>query len=233
MLEDRKKEKEKEEIGDERKEETKEREERGNEAKDAKEGEALAWKPVKVEHLVQDQWIDFRRVAYEFPDGTVFSPYYNYSRGHYSVVVATLPDGRYLCVKQYRHGIRKVTYEFPAGGINGEMSGEGKPRPSRKEAFHAAKRELMEETGYESQEWEHLITIPSNPTLADNYAYVFRARNCKKAGEMHLDETEFLRYEVFTEEDIRSLIAGERFPQAIHVMAFLWGEGEKIDDSHV
>ena len=103
-----------------------------------------------------------------------------------------------------------------------DLSGEGRDRPSQEEALLAAKRELMEETGYESKEWEHLITIPSNPTLADNYAYVFRARNCQKAGEMHLDETEFLRYEVFTKEEIWSLISQERFPQAIHVMAFLW-----------
>lgn len=185
--------------------------------------EKLAWRPVKVEHLVQDEWMDFRRVAYEFPDGTVFSPYYNYSRRHYCVVVATLPDGEYLCVRQYRHGIRKVTVEFVAGGIEGEISGEGRERPSLEEALAAAKRELSEETGYVSEEWEHLITIPSNPTLADNYAYVFRARNCVKQGEKHLDETEFLDYETHTGEEIREMIREEAFPQAIHVMAFLLG----------
>ena len=224
MEQDRKEVKEKEAEELEVKElKVKELEDKGEKEEKVEEKEdSLAWKAVKVEHLVQDEWIDFRRVAYQFPDGTVFSPYYNYSRRHYSVVVATLPDGRYLCVKQYRHGIRKVTYEFVAGGIEGDLSGEGRDKPAQEEALLAAKRELMEETGYESKEWEHLITIPSNPTLADNYAYVFRARNCQKAGEMHLDETEFLRYEVFTKEEIWSLISQERFPQAIHVMAFLW-----------
>ena len=37
----------------------------------------LAWEEVSVEHIVQDKWIDFRRAAYRFPDGTTFSPYYN------------------------------------------------------------------------------------------------------------------------------------------------------------
>ena len=35
----------------------------------------LAWEEVSVEHIVQDKWIDFRRAAYRFPDGTTFSPY--------------------------------------------------------------------------------------------------------------------------------------------------------------
>ena len=40
----------------------------------------LIWEEVKTEHIVQDEWIDFRRSAYRFPDGTVFEPYYSYSR---------------------------------------------------------------------------------------------------------------------------------------------------------
>ena len=35
------------------------------------------------------------------------------------------------------------------------------------------------------------ITIPSNATIADNFAYVYMAKNCRKAGRQNLDETEF------------------------------------------
>ena len=34
----------------------------------------------------------------------------------------------------------------------------------------------MEETGYVSEEWKHLITVPSNATIADNFAYIFMAK---------------------------------------------------------
>ena len=40
----------------------------------------LAWEEVSTEHIVQDEWIDFRRSAYRFPDGSVFEPFYSYSR---------------------------------------------------------------------------------------------------------------------------------------------------------
>lgn len=54
--------------------------------------ENLAWEEVRTEHIVQDEWIDFRRSAYRFPDGTVFEPYYSYSRKDYVVIVATHPE---------------------------------------------------------------------------------------------------------------------------------------------
>ena len=83
----------------------------------------LAWEEVSVEHIVQDKWIDFRRAAYRFPDGTTFSPYYNYSRRSYVVIVASDEEGNYLCVRQYRHGIGQVTTEFVAGGSQAGIRG--------------------------------------------------------------------------------------------------------------
>ena len=86
----------------------------------------LKWKEIKTEHIVQDEWIDFRRSVYRYPDGRIFEPFYSYSRRNYTVVVASDENGRFLCVRQFRQGIRKVTTEFPAGGIErieGEENG--------------------------------------------------------------------------------------------------------------
>ncbi|KIR03161.1 ADP-ribose pyrophosphatase [Lachnospiraceae bacterium TWA4] len=181
----------------------------------------LEWTPVSVEHVIQDKWIDFRKVKYRFPDGSEFEPYYQYSRRSYVVIVAQDEEGNYLCVRQFRHGIGKVTVEFPAGGIESEGATDYSSEGAREDAQEAAKRELREETGYISDEWNHLITIPSNPTVADNYAFVFYAKNCKKASDLELDDTEFLELELHTEEEIKQLIDDGKFAQAIHVMAWL------------
>ena len=76
--------------------------------------DSLVWEEVHMEHIVQDEWIDFRRSEWKFPDGSVFEPFYSYSRRDYVVIVASDTDGNYLCVKQFRPGIRQVTTEFPA-----------------------------------------------------------------------------------------------------------------------
>lgn len=105
----------------------------------------LKWKKVKEEHIVQDQWIDFRRCRYQFPNGEEFEPYYNYSRRSYSVIVARDENGDFICVQQYRHGLDKVTTEFPAGGI--EAADNEYSKIKREDAFDCARRELLEETG--------------------------------------------------------------------------------------
>ena len=42
------------------------------------EKENLTWEEVSTEHIVQDEWIDFRKSAYRSPDGRIFQPYYSF-----------------------------------------------------------------------------------------------------------------------------------------------------------
>ena len=187
----------------------------------------LEWQEVRTEHIVQDQWIDFRRSAYRFPDGKIYEPFYSFSRRSYVVIVATDEDGRYICVRQYRHGIRAVTTEFPAGGIERRDGKEYGGPESAEDALEAAKRELQEESGYVSDEWEHLLTVPSCATIADNYAYVFAAKNCRKVSGQMLDDYEFLHVKLHTDEEIAELVHTGQFEQAVHVMAWLLKKEKK------
>ncbi len=191
----------------------------------------LAWEEISTEHIVQDEWIDFRRSSYRFPDGSIFEPYYSYSRRNYVVIVASDTEGRFLCVRQFRQGIQEVTTEFPAGGIERKDGKEyGPPEEmSAEDALTAARRELREETGYESDEWEHLLTVPSNATIADNYAFIYRATNCRKVSEQELDETEFLNVTGYSPDEIEELISTGRFQQAIHITAWLLAQRKQAD----
>ncbi len=184
----------------------------------------LAWVPLKTEHLVRDRWIDFRREEYLMPDGTTFSPFYNYSKRDYAVILARDEEGNYLCVRQYRHGIRHVTTEFVAGGLE-YVTGEQELLPGMAEivyedALDAAKRELLEETGYVSEEWEKLITLPSHATLSDDYVHVFVAKHCHRVSGQELDDTEFLNVVRLTAEELEARITEGEFQQAVHVMAW-------------
>lgn len=183
--------------------------------------EELTWQELETEHIVRDRWIDFRKTSYRYPDGRIFAPFYTYSRKDYSIIVASDTEGRYICVRQFRQGIKEVTTEFPAGGLERRDGFEYGDPKTEEAALDAARRELMEETGYESDEWEHLLTIPSNATIADNYAYVFTAKNCRPVGEQSLDETEIMDVVLHTEEEIEEMVHSGKFKQATHVMAWL------------
>ena len=183
----------------------------------------LVWEEIKTKHIIQNEWIDFRESAYRFPDGTVFEPYYSYSRRDYVVVVATDEKGDYICVRQFRQGIKQVTNEFVAGGIersDGKEYGSDRGETSAENALEAAKRELKEETGYESDDWNHIITVPSNATIADNYAHVFRARNCRRISGQDLDDTEFINVVKYSNDELKELIEQGKFQQAIHIMGY-------------
>lgn len=185
----------------------------------------LKWEPVKVEHLVQDEWIDFRRVRYRLPDGSEFEPYYNYSRRSFVIIAARDEEGNYICVRQYRHGIGQVTTEFSAGGIERSDDKEyGSQGAAAEDALLAAQRELKEETGYVSDEWTHLLTIPANPTIADNYAHIYLADHCRKVSGQDLDDTEFLNAFLLKKEELDALIAENKFQQPTHLLAYLLAE---------
>lgn len=180
----------------------------------------LICEEISTEHIVQDEWIDFRRSAYRFPDGRVFKPYYSYTRRDYAVTVATDEAGRVLCVRQFRQGIRAVTTEFPAGGIDSRDLKES-GIPPEETALRAAKRELLEETGYESDEWTHLMTVPAQATISDNYAYLFAAKNCRRATGQSLDAMELLKCLAVTPEELEGMISRGGFQQAVHILAWL------------
>lgn len=185
----------------------------------------LSWEEVRTEHLVQDEWMDFRRSVYRFPDGTEYGPYYSYSRRDYVIIVASDEEGRFLCVRQFRHGIKAVTTEFPAGGVERSTAVEyaaGDADTSTAEgALETARRELLEETGYDADTWTHLLTIPANATIADNYAHLFLAQGCRRVGGQQLDQTEFLDVEKHSAREIDGMIEAGQFQQAMHVLAWL------------
>ena len=181
----------------------------------------MIWEEINTESIVRDEWIDFRQSAYRYPDGKVYAPFYTYSKKDYAVIVASDEDGQYICVRQFRQGIKEVTTEFPAGGIESADSRSAGENRREEDALECARRELREETGYESSEWTHLLTIPSNATICDNYAWLFMARNCRKTGEQHLDETERLNVLKLSADQIEERIRTGDFQQAVHVLAWL------------
>ena len=126
-------------------------------------------------------------------------------------VVAIDNNKDILMVRQFRYAINQQILEIPAGKLD-------VPEES---PLLAAKRELLEETGYVSDDWSHLITIPSNATIADNLAYIYVAKNCRKMSGQSLDEMEFLNAVRLDADEIEKLISDGEFKQAMHVMGWL------------
>jgi ADP-ribose pyrophosphatase len=70
----------------------------------------------------------------------------------------------------------------------------------------AARRELLEETGYSEGEWEILGSLASSPSLKDNWAYLFLARGVEATAPPNPDEHELVETLKVPIEDLPSLI---------------------------
>jgi ADP-ribose pyrophosphatase YjhB (NUDIX family) len=94
-------------------------------------------------------------------------------------VIALTPDEQLVMVEQWRHPLRRVTLELPAGVVE-----EGE----RPEA--AGVRELREETGYAGGQAEWIGASAINPSWQNRRVHAVVVRGVRRAGEKALDEGE-------------------------------------------
>lgn len=97
-------------------------------------------------------------------------------------VVAFTKVGDLLVVEQFRHGIDAPTLEIPGGGCDGGES-----------PIEAARRELREETGFDSERWIALGSCTPNPATQNNRCHTFLALDCEPVGDLELDPAEELQ----------------------------------------
>ncbi len=135
-------------------------------------------KKLTEEVLHENPWTKYKHDTYEKPDGSG-GDYYYMKCGGMVKVVPVLPDGRLVLTLQHRYLQDKQSIEFPAGGVDeGETSTD------------AAKREVREETGYNTEELLKVGTFqPSNGVLQNN-AHVYIANLDASQEEQMLESTE-------------------------------------------
>lgn len=168
------------------------------------------WKVLDREYIIKRPWLTARRDKVELPDGRVIEEYYVLEYPDWVNVIAITKEGQFVMERQYRHGLGVHSTELPCGVME---KGE--------DPLEAARRELLEETGYAGGEWTKLMAIGANPGSQNNLTHCFLAVGVEKIAEQSLDDTEELTVHLMSEAEVRSLLENNQICQALMV-APLW-----------
>jgi len=166
--------------------------------------EPAHWPVVSSAELLRGRLVTVRTDKVRMPDNNLAEREVVSHPG--AVAVLALDDaGRVLLIRQYRHPVRRLLWEIPAGlrDVTGEPP------------WATARRELLEEAGYRARDWRVLVDYYSSPGFSTERLRIFLARDLEFVPEAERDfvpedeETQLVSAWLPLEEAVRKVLAGE------------------------
>ena len=157
------------------------------------------WTVRSSRYYVDEPFLRVRSDTVELPDGTIIEKYFVRESRGFVIVAAVTPDRRIVLVRQYKHGIGRITLELPAGMIDpGESPAD------------CAVRELAEETGYAGDPPQFLRSPAADPTSSNAVFHIFLIENVVATFAQSLDTTEAIEVETIPLDDLRRAVRDGR-----------------------
>jgi 8-oxo-dGTP pyrophosphatase MutT (NUDIX family) len=155
-------------------------------------------KPLKTEVAFATPW--FQILGKTMRHGE--EPYYSLKLPDYAAVVAITEEHRVLIVRQYRPAVERDTLELPSGIVDPGETPEA-----------AARRELLEETGYQGGEWQVLGAMEPDSGRLGNRIWNFLAKGVRPA--------EGIAVQTWSLDELAQAMVEGRFSMALHVAAVM------------
>ena len=168
------------------------------------------WNILDSEYLITRPWLTARRDRVQLPDGRINEEFYVLEYPDWVNVIAVTQEGKFVMIEQYRHGLGEVQMEICAGVVE---KGESH--------LEAAKRELLEESGYGEGNWRLLTVLSGNPSTTNNLTYCYVAEGVRKISGQHLDKTEDVAVHILSREEVEKLLKDDALKQSLMVAPLL------------
>ncbi len=152
------------------------------------------WQVLSVAMLLdRPPWLRVYAEHVRLPNGHELPDYYRIEMPDWAQIFAVTDDGRVPMVRHYKHGARTVSLELPAGYIE---PGEAPER--------AARRELLEETGFVADDWRYLGRFFVDGNRGCGATHVFLARGARQVGSPQLEQSEIMEQQRLTVAEVRA-----------------------------
>ena len=172
----------------------------------------MQWEVEKSEIVFEDKWLKVRSDQCRMPGGQIVAPYYVLEYPDWINVVGITGEEEVVLVRQYRHGLGTTVIELPSGTVESQD----------RSPVDAAKRELLEETGYTGDFFVQTGIVSPNPSNHNNRAYCFLARNLEWVQPPQLDDTEEIETVLIPLADVLEMLRRMEFMQAMHVSSIYY-----------
>ncbi|WP_433017342.1 NUDIX hydrolase [Kribbella sp. CA-294648] len=126
---------------------------------------AVPWTPADEESVVVSPWLTVRRTQLADPAGRTIDEYYLIDRPTVAVICAVTAADELIVVRQFRPGIGRADWELPGGALD-----------LAEDPLVAARRELLEETGFEAVELTEVAVLDKDAASSSAKVHVFFAR---------------------------------------------------------
>ena len=170
----------------------------------------MTWKSKKTDIVIQNPYVIVKKNEVEIENGSIIPDFYTVTIPDAAAVVAVTTDNKILLKSEYRYCQNCDLIEVPAGGFEpseAKMIEEGKN--PEEVALIVAKRELKEETGYESSNWTYLGPTVESSSKLTGTMHLFLATDCQKTSSQHLDANENIEvFEVELDEAVNMVMDG-------------------------
>jgi len=137
-------------------------------------------------------------------------------------IVAVTDDDKVVLVQQHRVPVGADVIELPAG-LAGDIAGA-----EQEPLIEAAKRELLEETGYTARDWTELIGGYSSPGLTDESLVIFLASGLTKTGIGGGDKQESITVHEIPRSSVLSWLQEHSYRADLKLLAGLYAAENHI-----
>ena len=169
------------------------------------------WKTLESKYIIQRPWATLRVDKMQLPNGVIKDEYYVLEYPTWVNMIAITEQNTILFVRQYRHGAHDIFVELPAGVVE-----EGE------DPEVAARRELLEETGYAFKDLAYVCKLYANPATSGNLTYTYLLTGGIKVQEQELDNSEDIEVVELTIEETKDLLFQNKIGQALHTSALFY-----------
>ena len=169
----------------------------------------LIEKTLHSELIYQGRFLKILRDQVQLPNGGIGHREYIQHPGA-AAILPILDSGEILLVEQYRHALKQVFLEIPAGKRDKGESPEV-----------TAVRELEEETGYKAKNLEYMTVIHPVIGYADEAIHLYKATGLIH-GPQRLDPGEFLELKKFSSAELKEKVKKGEITDVKTLIALFW-----------